>query len=243
MGGVRIYQYKPRRRTVQYKGGEKTRRPRQVKTDYFQPDMTDRRTDLKEQKERYAAYLRGMFDERTMDDYVILDTETTGVGPDARCIELSVITMRGEVLFSSLLNPGIPIPDKVSEITGIMDSDLVGRYSWHFIAPAVMAMLDGKKAVTWNASFDKNIIFNEMSMTAFKVDCDWICAMHLYHILKMDRKGRWPKLQAAMEAEGISRSQEHRSLGDCRDTLAVLQRLWETLPLQYGLFDDQEETP
>ncbi|MGW0738273.1 3'-5' exonuclease [Streptomyces sp. NPDC002851] len=45
-------------------------------------------------------------DERT----VILDTETTGLDANARIVEISVITVHGDVLVDTLLDPDEPIP-------------------------------------------------------------------------------------------------------------------------------------
>lgn len=232
-----FYKYTPRKK--QHKGTISKSKISRFKADYFQPPEEIKKAELKRLKEQYSRYLTDMFSPVLKDEYVILDTETTGVDPkESRIIDLSIIDMDGRVLFSSLLNPGVLLPEKITAITGLTDDDLVGHYTFHFIAPGIMSLLEHKKVICWNASFDKSMIFSEFSRTAYKVDCDWICAMHLYHILKMDRKGKWPKLQAAMEAEGISKSQEHRALADCKDTLAVLKRISEYIPLQLSLFDE-----
>lgn len=46
--------------------------------------------------------IRGILREQA----VILDTETTGITSDARVIELTIIDIAGNVLFSSLFNTG-----------------------------------------------------------------------------------------------------------------------------------------
>lgn len=61
------------------------------------------------------------------DDYVAVDIETTGLGRDARIIELGAVRIRhGRKVasFSQLVNPQIPIPAKVTQITGITDRNV-----------------------------------------------------------------------------------------------------------------------
>ena len=64
------------------------------------------------------------------DDYVAVDIETTGLGRDARIIELGAVRIRrGRKVasYSQLVNPQIPIPAKVTQITGITDHDVKGK--------------------------------------------------------------------------------------------------------------------
>ena len=56
-----------------------------------------------------------------------VDIETTGLGRDARIIELGAVRIRhGRKVasYSQLVNPQIPIPAKVTQITGITDRDV-----------------------------------------------------------------------------------------------------------------------
>lgn len=61
-------------------------------------------------------------------DYVALDLETTGLSPrDDRIIEIGAVKYcagRRTEVFSCFVNPKIPIPERITEITGI-DDDMV----------------------------------------------------------------------------------------------------------------------
>ena len=64
-----------------------------------------------------------------------LDVETTGLNDDVdTIIEIAVVHMRaGEVedRFCSLVNPGRPIPEDSTRITGITDDDVAGVVDGH----------------------------------------------------------------------------------------------------------------
>lgn len=63
---------------------------------------------------------RGDVAEADYDDYVAIDIETTGLDRSARIIELGAVRIRhGRKVasFSQLVNPQIPIPAKVTQIT------------------------------------------------------------------------------------------------------------------------------
>ncbi len=63
----------------------------------------------------------------TKPNLVILDTETTGLiskDPDTKIVQISLMNNKGKIIFSSLVNPGRPIPPDATVIHGIKDSDV-----------------------------------------------------------------------------------------------------------------------
>lgn len=104
---------------------------------------------------------------------VAFDTETTGLQPFAgdRIIEFGAVVLRldeaGETVVESthswLINPQIPIPKKVTEITGIADGDVAGAKRFYEIAPEVFDLLSGKIAVAHNFPFDMAFLSKELS--------------------------------------------------------------------------------
>lgn len=64
-----------------------------------------------EERRRQVAELEEWAREVLADpDTVILDTETTGLEDDARIVDLAVLTVAGDVLVNTLVDPGEPIP-------------------------------------------------------------------------------------------------------------------------------------
>ena len=62
--------------------------------------------------------------------WTVVDLETTGVGASARIVEIGAVRLEGGEqvgTLSRLVDPGIPMPPRITQITGIRDRDLRGR--------------------------------------------------------------------------------------------------------------------
>ncbi len=66
---------------------------------------------------------------------VFLDTETTGLGPDAEVIDVAVIDVLGRVLLDTLVHPRGHIPPDASRIHGIYAHHVAGAPSWGEVQP------------------------------------------------------------------------------------------------------------
>jgi DNA polymerase-3 subunit epsilon len=99
-----------------------------------------------------------------------LDVETTGFdSAKDRVIEIGIIEMcNGEVIdrYNRLVNPGIPIPRAVRELTGISEDDLVDAPPFSAIADEVRARLDGRCVVAYNLDFDRGFVTAELDRCA-----------------------------------------------------------------------------
>jgi DNA polymerase III epsilon subunit-like protein len=106
---------------------------------------------------------------------VAFDTETTGLEPFGgdRVIEFAAVVLHlspeGKVIdredHSYLVNPQVPIPRKVTEITGISDSDVAGRPTFAEIAPTVRDLLANAITVAHNYPFDLAFLTQEFLRT------------------------------------------------------------------------------
>jgi Exonuclease len=101
---------------------------------------------------------------------VVLDTETTGLGENARIVELSVITAAGEVLLDTLLDPGEPIPAEATGLHGIGDQDVAGAPTFSEILPQLTAVLQGRRVVIYNAPYDTGRLRHELTLHHLAVD-------------------------------------------------------------------------
>ena len=162
---------------------------------------------------------------------VIVDTETTGLEDNARIIELSVLGLDGTVLYSSLFNPEMVLPEKVVEITGLTDADLINQPLFENEVDTIENIIYGKTIVGWNIDFDIRRLQYEYSRLGMFFCNDSIDIMPIYAEGMGLQRNRYKKftrkLLYAKQDLGIGDSQDHRSLEDCRDTLAVMQKFVE----------------
>ena len=169
----------------------------------------------------YSKALDNMFQNR--EEYLILDTETTGLDDDCRIVELCIMDMLGNVRYCSTFNPQMHMPPAATAVNGISDDML--EHSPLFIDEAgkFVHMLSEKMIIAWNAPFDRKVIEKELAaIFTAPLQIRWCDAMAIYCLVKGIEKGRIA-LAKAVETEGLERSDAHRAQGDCQDVLNVLR--------------------
>jgi DNA polymerase-3 subunit epsilon len=102
-------------------------------------------------------------------DYVVIDTETSGLNPDngdriTSISGLKVINSQIKDQFFSLLNPGFHIESLVEEITGISNKDLINAPSGMIVFPQFLSFIGGLPVIAHNAEFDKKFLENELRL-------------------------------------------------------------------------------
>jgi DNA polymerase-3 subunit epsilon len=102
-----------------------------------------------------------------LNDYVVIDTETTGLNPDngdriTSISGLKIINNQIKDQFFSLIKVDIPIDPMVEEITGISNRLLKDAPSGMIAFPQFLSFISGLPVVTHNAEFDKKFLENEL---------------------------------------------------------------------------------
>lgn len=91
-------------------------------------------------------------------EFAVVDLETTGWSPeDGAITEIGVVRVRGGVRrgeFASLVNPGMPVPASIEELTGITDWLLAAAPQVAAVLPRLLRFADGCVLVAHNAPFD-----------------------------------------------------------------------------------------
>jgi len=95
-------------------------------------------------------------------EFAIVDLETTGWSPqDGAITEIGVVRIRGQVRcgeFASLVNPGVPVPPCIEELTGITDWMLAAAPGIAAVLPRLLRFADGCVLVAHNAPFDVSFL-------------------------------------------------------------------------------------
>ena len=161
------------------------------------------------------------------DDWVLLDTETTGLDGGAEIIDRALLDRQGAVLLDTLLRPQRPIPPVVSRVHGLDDRHVRAAPTFPAIWPTLRALLAGRTLVAYNVAFDARLLRQTAARHGIALTLPaHECAMRRYAAYRAATNpggGRASKsLEHACRAHGIPVG-GHRAAADCRATLALLR--------------------
>ncbi|KVV37789.1 DNA polymerase III subunit epsilon [Burkholderia ubonensis] len=164
---------------------------------------------------------------------VFVDLETTGgSSAEHRITEIGVVEIGplGVSTWTSLVNPGQPIPPFIQQLTGISDAMVRDAPSFASLAPALFERLDGKLFVAHNASFDRGFLRAEFERIGLAFNPDVLCTVRLSRAL-FPRESRHG-LDALIQRHGLVPSARHRALADADLLWQFWRHLHETVPLE-----------
>lgn len=168
-------------------------------------------------------------------EFVILDTETTGVGYRAEIVQIAIVDAEGHALLDSYVQPTCRIPPDATAIHGIDDSMVEHAPTIVDLEPAIRNALEDRTVIIYNAEYDMRLLKQSSwargrSVAWRDIPRRWLCAMLAYaeHRREPGRtygEYRWHRLEAAARYEGIACTASHSALGDCLTTLELVRRL------------------
>jgi DNA polymerase-3 subunit epsilon len=158
--------------------------------------------------------------------WAVVDVETTGVRAfrGDRIMEIAVVGLDGAVLFHSLVNPGIPIPQFVAGLTGLDERAVRHAPPFDAIAEQLLKALEGAVFVAHNARFDWAFVSTEIERaTGLLLQGPRICTVRLARKLLPDLQRR--NLDTVCYHFGIDIEGRHRATGDAVAAAQCLARL------------------
>ena len=166
---------------------------------------------------------------------VVLDFESTGLNTaKARIIEIGAVKLKeGTVTetFQQLVDPGEPLPEKITEITGITDAALRGQPSAAEVLPKLLEFIGDDPVAAHNASFDVSLLRSELKRLGLKwtgpVLDTLTYARKLYPKLKSYRLG------ALCKHLKVSLKNAHRAVHDAAATARCLALMFEETREKY----------
>ncbi len=126
----------------------------------------------------------------TESSFIIFDIETTGLSP-LTCGITQIGAMRykaGEITdrFDTFVNPGMPIPARITELTGITDEMVLNAPSEDAAVKAFLDFAAGDMLVAHNASFDVSFIRRVASDNRIVFDNAYLDTVALSRYLNPD---------------------------------------------------------
>lgn len=165
--------------------------------------------------------------------FVVVDLETTGNSPRKgdRIIQIgAVIIEDGKITgkYSSLVNPGRPIPAFIEELTGINDEMVSCAPSFSEIAGEIIELLDEAFFVAHNVLFDLGFLQEELQMAGFEGFYGSVLdTVELARILFPSADSY--KLSDLAAREGLTHDRPHQADSDAYVTGELLILLLEKL--------------
>lgn len=162
-------------------------------------------------------------------EFAVVDVETTGSTGDGRVMEIACVHVADGSIgarYSTLVDPGCPIPPFIRRMTGIDETMLGAAPRFEEIAAVVRRALLGRVFVAHNARFDWRFVAGEMRRSSAEVPAgDRLCTVRFAkRILPgLRRYG----LDSLIEYYGLECRARHRAWGDALVTAEVLLRLLE----------------
>ncbi|MFD2235396.1 3'-5' exonuclease [Phaeospirillum tilakii] len=160
-------------------------------------------------------------------DFVVFDTETTGLAPSQGDRIVSIAGVRivnGRILsgesFSRVIHPGRPIPPESVRFHGITDAMVQDKPPARVVLPQFRAYVAGAVMVAHNAAFDLKFLEVETAGSAVRFDGPVLDTMILSDFLDGPDAGH--SLDAICARYGIPLTDRHTALGDAMATAAVL---------------------
>ncbi len=161
---------------------------------------------------------------------VFVDLETTGTAAAReRITEIGIVTVDfdGEMTrvqeWSSLVNPGRPIPSEIQWLTGITNEMVRDAPRFEDLAPELLEKLRDAVFIAHNARFDYGFLKAEFARLGIPWRATTLCTVRLSRLIDPDRGPH--NLDAIVARYGLEGEQRHRALGDARVLWKFLQRL------------------
>ena len=156
--------------------------------------------------------------------YVVLDLETTGGSATGDFVtEIAAVRIdngQESERWSTLVNPGVPIPYFIQNLTGINDAMVADAPRFKHLADKLLSLLEGSVLVAHNAGFDHGFLRGEFARLNHDLRVPSLCTVRLSRKLYPQFKSHG--LDAIMQRHHLQTDARHRAMGDVDMVLAWL---------------------
>lgn len=165
------------------------------------------------------------------DEYVVFDIETTGLSSiHDKITEIGAVKIRNKRIidtFSTLINPQVPIPEKITELTGITNEMVKDAPIIENVLPKFLDFVGQSCLVAHNAEFDIGFIRENANKYGFKVSNIVVDTLKLSRILLNQLKRH--KLNVVAKELNVSLENHHRAVDDAKATAEIFIKLIERM--------------
>jgi DNA polymerase-3 subunit alpha (Gram-positive type) len=164
-------------------------------------------------------------------EFIVLDIETTGLNANRdKITEIGAAKIcNGQIVdvFSRFVNPEIPVPENIVELTGITDSMVKDAPIIDFVLPEFMEFAGDLPLVAHNADFDMSFIRYNANRLGIKINNTVIDTLELSRKLLPRLKSH--KLNIVAKNLGVVMDNHHRAVDDSRTAAQIFAKCVELL--------------
>lgn len=165
------------------------------------------------------------------DDFVVFDLETTGLSSKNDMItEIGAVRVKnGQVVetFSQLVNPQIPIPPKITELTGITNEMVAGMPTIESVIKRFKEFFKDSILVAHNASFDIGFIREKLKAYNITFNNPVLDTLELSRAVFTGLKSH--KLNIVAKHLDVSLLNHHRAVDDATATAEIMIKTFKIL--------------
>ena len=160
--------------------------------------------------------------------FVVLDIETTGLSPQkgGRIIQISAVrVLNGRIrdTFTTLVNPQLKIPAKITALTGISNEDVANQPTIYHVLPNFYRFIGDAVVVAHNVEFDwDRFLRPAFQKVGIHPNNATLCTMKLFKKLMPGRGHGGYRLDAMCELLHIPLEHHHRAIDDTVSTAKCL---------------------
>jgi DNA polymerase-3 subunit alpha (Gram-positive type) len=163
--------------------------------------------------------------------FVVFDIETTGFSPlTCKIIEIGAVRVEGGQItdrFSTFVNPRVPIPFRIEQLTSITDSMVEKAPGIEEVLPEFLKFCEGAVMVAHNAEFDMSFIIENCSQLGIPNDFTYVDTVGMARFL-LPALNRF-KLDTVAKAVGVSLAHHHRAVDDAACTAEIFVKFVDML--------------
>ena len=167
-----------------------------------------------------------------LDNFYVLDTETTGTRSFDQICQIGIIDKHGEVVLDTLIKPTKRIPYGASAVHGISNEMVQDAPTFMDIYTTVSSLLAGSVLIAYNMDFDWKMLQQSVGvyhLPMFRVQ-KRDCAMKQYARYRGIWNGKYRsyrnfKLSDAVAYEQLTVVNAHTAVGDIIMTLELIKKI------------------
>ena len=163
--------------------------------------------------------------------FVVFDIETTGFSSlTCQIIEIgAVLVENGEITdrFSTFVNPKVPIPFRIEQLTSINDSMVMDAPTIEEVLPKFLEFSKDAVMVAHNADFDMGFIMKNCDRLGIAHDFTYVDTVGMARFL-LPALNRF-KLDTVAKAVGVSLENHHRAVDDAACTAEIFVKFVKML--------------